>query len=522
MRSMRFVALALFVASGAHAQGNPCVELPPPPPPGIPGDVPFGSVVLVSPPSFAVVPRNVEIQLGGSLSDLARGFFAVRLSVAGETLPSRVDSNGVVVVDGGLLPANVDVLLDIDITDTNPCPNCTAGPQQFTFTVSDLIDDEAPVIDDDAITLNAFVLPSLQEQQQCGFFNAETHAFEITIDDDSDANFSIGARSARDEPAILARSLAAGAPRTFTFSFGRESSFTLGEAIVFVITARDLAGNVSAPAVRRVRMRSFKDRGAPDLAPLSCELPIGPTVDVPSRVPRNPTLRVVFPFEEIPLALRPRSGGEDVSLVPVADVAEDARVGHLFQTARLVEAGDYDVVSLSCTRCLCQDCNVGPRQRITVVDVVDEAAAEASNVVAVFDDPAPALSEGACQPDDAATIVVLSPAGDDVSGAADLIYDAVVTTDGDLPRPAGNGLQALRRGDGNVVVRLPTGPLGRLAGSDFTLVLTARDVGGHVTRIVYDNVVVDEGGCNDAGGAGAGAVLLGLLGRRRRAGDLSH
>lgn len=517
---MRFVVVVVllvsFLAGGAQAQVSPCVELPPPPQPGIPGDVPFGSVVLVSPPAFSVVPRNVEIQLGGSLSDLARGFFSVRLSAAGETLPSHVDERGVVVVEGGLLPADATVLLDIDGTETDSCPTCTGGLQQFSFTVSDVIDEEAPVIDDDAIAINGFVLPSLVDQQECGFFTGETHSFEVTLnDDDESASYSIGARSARDEPTILAQSLAAGSPRTFAFSFGRESNFNLGDAVVFVVTARDFAGNVSSPVVRRVRMRSFKDRGVPDLAPLSCELAAAPAVNAPAHLPRNPTFRVMFPFEETPLALRPRNGGDDVSLVPVADIAEDARVGHVFQTARLVEAGDYDLVALPCNRCLCPECNVSPRKRVTIDDVLDEVAAEASDVVAIFDDAAPALSQGVCQPDEAATFVVLSPADDDVSGAADLIYDAVVTTDGDLPRPAGTGLQALRRGDGNVVVRLPTGPLGRLAGSDFKLVLSARDLGGHVTRIVYENVVADEGGCNSASGVGAAGVLLLLLRRRR-------
>ena len=227
---------------------------------------------------------------------------------------------------------------------------------------------------------------------------------------------------------------------------------------------------------------------------------------------------MLFPFEELPLALRPvdgQNGGVDVPLVPVIDVVDEALGGHVYGVAVAVDAGAYDVVALACPHCTCASCNASPRQRVVLEDVIDEAAPNAPVVKDVIDDAAPDVSTGACVPDDAATLVVLEAAVDDVAGPADLVYDVVVRAEGGLPRPAGTALPALTRANGDVVVRVPTADFGRLAGSDFELTLTARDAGGHTSRGTYTSKEAEEAsGC---GGGGAAAVVgaIALLRRRR-------
>lgn len=483
----------------------------PPPPPDDEGQF-FGNVFFTAPPlgTSQAVPRNVQVRLGGSTSDVGRGFFDIA-SDAGAV--HVVDAD--VLPDAGLWPANTTVTVTLTPSPTNPCQGCF-GQQQITFVTNDVVDDEAPALDVDGVVANGFVLPSIAEQQQCGQFGGNTHTLEVTVPTVEPLFLTVGGRSARNAPTLLLRDGFVSSTQPLSLSFGNTVVLTLGEAVVLVLTARDLAGNVSPPIALRVRMRSFKDRVTTEIAPLTCALSPRPEVEVPGRLPRNPSLRVLFPFEELPLALRPVNGGDDVPLVPTADVVDDARGGHVFQTSAPVDAGEYDVVGLACPHCLCASCNALPRQRVVLDDVVDEVAPAGPVVTAIIDDPAPATAVGACHPDDAATLVVLAPAEDDVSGPADLLYDVVVRVDGGLPRPAATALPALRRADGDVVVRVPTAEFGRLAGSDFELTLTARDVGGHTSRGSYTSKEDEEAGCG-GGGSAAGVVGVVLVALRRRA-----
>ncbi len=529
MRSLIFAlallpAPALFAQNGAAEAPECGAPLPPPPQPPV-GDAPgfSGNLFLAAPPQLNDLPRNVEIRLGGNVFEVELGFWTVVLRDAvGNELASSIDEDRVVPADG-LLPADSTIFVVIAPTNTNPCQGCF-GEQQFQFSTNDVVDNVAPVIDG-SLAVNGYVLPSLAEQQACGFFAGTQHTIEVPLSASEPTLFTVAGRTARGQPTLLLRD-ALSTPfsnQTVSLSLGNDVVVTLGEPVVVIVTARDLAGNVATPRALRVRMRSFRDRGAAGFVPFNCDLDAAPVVTVPSRLPTNPALRVVFPFEELPLALRPVTGGDDVSLVPVVDVAEDARVGHVFVTARPVAAGDYDVVTLECPSCLCAGCSAPLRQRITLDDVVDATAAASPQVRDVVDDPSPPLSVGSCQPDGAATIIVLAPAADDVAGPADLLYDAVVRQEGGLPRPAGSALPALLRGNGDIAVRIPSGELGRLGGSNFTLTLTARDVGGNLSQTTYENVVESPAsGCGAAPAPSAvavpvAAVLLGLLsGLRRR------
>ncbi len=493
--------------------------VPPPAQPPFAGDAPgFGSVFLISPPPLTNLPRNVEVVLGGSVGDVALGFWRAVLSLEGSSavLPSQV-IDGHVVVDGGLLPANSALRLRIEPTETNPCQGCF-GTQDLSFSTSDVVDTTAPLLDDDAVVMNGFVLPSIVDQQACGFFGGDLHNLSVRLSSREPTLFTIAGRGARTEPTVLLkRQLVGPGAQDLSLSFGRDVAFTLREAVVIVVVARDLAGNVSEPRVVRLRMRSFRDRDESDLVPLVCELEASPDVLVPSRVPRHPALRIVFPFEELPLALRPLDDdGPEIPLVPVADVVEDARTGHVYQTAREIEAGRYDVVAGPCPRCLCPECNAAPRTVVVVNDVVDAAAPAEPQVRAVLDDPSPALSEGACQADDAATLIVLAPGVDDVSAPADLVYDAVIRLADGLPRPAGAALLAWQRADGDTVVRIPSGPFGRLIGAPFTLTLSARDASGRVSKTTYENDVDDDAGGGCGAAPLASVVALAALLRRRR------
>ena len=117
----------------------------------------------------------------------------------------------------------------------------------------------------------------------------------------------------------------------------------------------------------------------------------------------------------------------------------------------------------------------------------------------------------------------LLPTGAGHPGAADLVYDAVITTDDGLPRPAGEGVVATVRDDGDIALRLPTAPLGRVAGSNFSLTLTARDAAGRTAQTRYENVVdvAAAEGCSGCGGDGAAAFIgvfaFSLVRSRRRA-----
>ncbi|MDP2340582.1 MAG: hypothetical protein Q8O67_06475 [Deltaproteobacteria bacterium] len=526
---MRSLLLAFVVCTPALAvPALPDCNTPVPPPaqPPFEGDVPgFGNVFLAAPPLVGAVPRNVELVLGGTLAEIALGFWRIAVVVpgfSGPGLPEIVVPSTVVndriVVDGGLLPANSNIRVRIEPSETHPCQGCF-GAQEFNFSTTSVVDTVAPVLDDDAVTVHGFVLPSLSDQQACGFFGGDLHVLDVRLSTREPTLFTVAGRGVRTEPTVLVRrQFVDSAAQQLNLSFGRDIAFTLGEPIVVVVTARDLAGNISEPRVVRVRMRSFVDRADPELEALSCSLAAAADVAVPSVLPTHPSLRVVFPFEELPLSLRPvDNDGPEIPLVPVADVFEDARTGHVFETAREIPAGRYDVVNGPCPRCVCPECNVAPGTRVTIDDVTDASAPADPEVKAVLEDPSPDLSEGICHADDAATLIVLAPGVDDVSAPQDLVYDAVIRLKDGLPRPAGAALVPLLRANGDVVVRIPSGPFGRLVGTAFTLTLTARDAAGNTSKTTYENQGdnVDEGGCSAAPVASF-LVLAGLLRRRRR------
>jgi hypothetical protein len=511
------------VALPLRAQGRPCEDFPPPPSPpqdGAPRQDFISQIFLAAPQNTGVLlPRNVEMRLGGPVSELGLGFFTLSVSADGVPVDVVVEGVRVVPVDDGLLPANANIEVTITPTETHPCPGCF-GPLQHLFATNDDVDTTPPALS--SVDVRGYILPSQADQQECGFFFGNTHSIEFVFDSDEELEVSLGGRAARTEPVVmLRRGVLPRGVTTLSFSLGATTPLSIGEAVVVVIAARDLAGNVAEPRVVRLRMRSFGDRGQNALPSLSCELPPTPALTRPSTWSTTPAFRVLPPFEEVPLALRPAAGGADIALIPGAAVVEDARVGHIYTTAAAVDAGDYDVVGLPCPQCICPDCNTPFVERITISGAVDVDAPAAPVVVDVVDDPSPALSEGACVADDASTVIVLEAGVDDVSGAADLVYDAVIAVDGDLPRPAGASVVATARDDGNIEVRLPTASIGRVAGANFALTLTARDAAGRTSQTRYDNVVdVEDSGCGGCGGDGSAAFVgvcaVTLLRRSRR------
>lgn len=529
-----FMRVCFLLLACLPAMAVPVVDCPPPStaptfpqPPGEGGRIGgLGTVFLLSPPGGVTVPRNAELILRGSVQELSLGFWSVVVTsdFAGEVVPSSV-VNDRVLVTAGLLPADSTIHVTIEPTQTNPCQGCF-GTQEFSFSTNDVVDTTAPLIDAAVLSVNGFVLPTIADQQACGDFGGALHAIDVVLAAAEPTFVTIAARGARTEPTVLLQNaLVFSAAQQVSLSLGNDVTFNLGEAVVVVLSARDMAGNVSAPRVLRLRMRSFLDRSVPDLLPLSCELAAAPDVFVPSRLPNHPALRVVFAFEDLPLALRLReSDGPDIPLVAIADIVEDARIGHVYQTARSVDAGAYDVVAAPCLRCRCPECNAVPRTQIIVDDVVDERAPSLPAVRSLLDYPSPALSVGRCQPDQASTLLVLSPGDDDVSAATDLMYDAVIRLDDGLPRPAGTALQPWQRANGDIVVGIPSGPFGRLIGSAFTLTLSARDAAGRVSQTTYENSADDAEaeGCATTPTSSLAALLVFFARRRRRFWVVAH
>jgi hypothetical protein len=547
---LRFVAVVLglsIVAATARAQSRPRTTrdpsappedcrffLPqfppvgPPPPIDKPdGDFPdepfFGSVVLVAPPpGVGPVPRNVELVLAGALAEIEQGFWNIELTGPDGPVPLVVDGTHIVPV-GGLLPPGV-VTLVLAPSPTHPCQGCfPAGRQAFDVTA--VVDVTPPRFSE--LVLHDFVPPSLEHQTRCNQFIGTGDIVLASVSVDEVAFIDLAGR----HPLVAPRFLSRGSltvPGLPTGLFGSVASTPLvapGDDLVVIALARDLAGNVAAPVVSRLRARSMLTVDDPtttldQVTETRCALGALPDVHVPERLPRNPTLRVVFPFEEQPLALR--RGEQVVPLVPGTELVEDARGGRLFAPAVPLEAGPWNLVSLPCERCVCPECTAPLDRPVTLNDSVDTIAPVAPAVRELIDDAAPARAEGRCVPDRAATLVVLSPGSDDVAGPFDLVYDVVIQRDDEPPRALASALPALRRADGNAVIRVPTAPLGRVVGDPLTLELIARDTAGNVVRATH-TVSVDEsaGGCA-AGGSGSplvvlgSALLSGVLFRRRR------
>jgi hypothetical protein len=497
----------------------PTTDGPPPedaPPGSLPDQPAFGSVVIASPPAaVGPVPRNVELALGGAIAEVDQGLWDIRLDGPIAPIPFERDGARIVPV-GGLLPPGI-VTLTLEANAAHPCQGCSL-PARLTLQVTDDVDVTPPTITD--LVVHELVPPPVEQQTACNFFAGTGDFLELAVTTDEDAFVAFGARHALLAPRGVFAAAARGNFRADTnISLASTPIVAVGDDVIVAGFARDLAGNVSPALVTRVRARSMLTVVSPDttideLPEQRCSLDGAPEVHLPAQLPRNPSLRVLFPFEELPLALR--RGDEFVALVPGADVVEDARAGRLFAPAQPVDAGAWELVSLPCTRCVCPQCTSPLRMPVTLVDVVDTTPPAAPVVRGLLDDAAPARSGGRCVPDHAATLAVLAPGDDDVSGTLDFTYDVVVRLGTDPPRPVGVGLAPLQRADGDVVLRLPTAPFGRIVDDDMTLEITARDAAGNTTTATWTQSRDDAGGCAATGG-GEVLVLGGLvLARRRR------
>ena len=481
----------------------------------------FGSVFVVTPPAgTGPVPRNVEILLGGTLNELDQGFWDLRIDGRVGSIPFERDGARIV-PEGGLLPPGT-VKLSLTTTAAHPCNGCFS-PTLIALEVTNIVDATPPTFTE--FVLHDVVPPPLDLQTRCGSFAGTGDVFEVSLVSDEDALVGFSARNALLAPRnVIQTGLVWGNYRaSFATSLTPTQVISAGDDVVIVARARDLAGNLSPPLVTRLRARSMTTvpdatTTILDLPEQRCELDAVPEVRVPEHLPRNASLRVVFPFEEQPLALQ--RADELVPLVPGADVVEDARVGRLFAPARPVEPGPWTLVNLPCTRCVCPDCTAPLSQAIVVDDVVDTSAPAAPVVRALLDDAEPPRAEGRCAPDHAATLAVLAPGDDDIAGPFDLTYDVVVRL-GDGPlRPLGQGLVPFRRADGDVVLRLPTASFGRIVDADLTLEITARDTAGNASTTTWSQgLAAVDGGCAASGsdaGVGSATALLGLALRRRR------
>jgi hypothetical protein len=480
------------------------------------------SLELARPPLEAdVVPRNAVFRLGGDVAGLARGLWQVRFVQRDVLLPTTIDGDRVVVDDLAPGPLRVTVTTSA----THPCPECF-GPVTRELFVTDDDDERPPVLRD--VRVESFILPPLDLQQRCnqGFGTDDVVTVVATVDEP--VLLRVFARADRVDPRVLFDNGLALVGRAALAVGANFASLAPADRVVVVLAHEDLAGNVGDPVVVRVRRRP---PGSVDpavltldeLPPRICTLPSVPDVAVPARLPRNPRIRVVFPLEDLPLAVQPADGGAAVPLVPDAAFTDDGRGGRFFAPAVPLPAGAWDVVPLPCPRCLCPTCTAPLRTRVELTDVVDAAPPAEPTVRGLIDDADPDPADGACHPDRPATLVALAPGSDDVAGSADLVYDAVVTDEDGLRRPVGDGLLPLRRANGDLAVRVPTATVGRFVGSSMRLELVARDTAGNASAPVSVDGVPGAAMAGCAAGPSSGALLalatvLGFRRRRRAAG----
>jgi hypothetical protein len=501
----------------------PAIDRPPPPdaPDGEPGDEPaFGSVFVVLPPAGAgPVPRNVELTLGGTLAEVEQGFWDLRIEGNGGRIAFTIEG-GRVTVDGGLLPPGI-VTLTLSPTASHPCSGCFP-PSRMTLEVTDVVDVTPPTFSQ--LVIHDFVPPPIDLQTRCNRFVGTGDVLQVAVTAEEDAIGFFAARHPLVEPRTVLQTglLYGGYGAAFNVNLSPTTLVAAGDEVIVIGVARDLAGNVSPPLVTRLRVRSMlavpdETLTVFDVPEQRCALDGAPEVQVPQRLPRNPSVRVVFPFEEQPLALQ--QGDELVSLVPGANVVEDARAGRLFFAPRPIDPGAWTLVNLPCTRCICPLCTVPLAETVVIDDVVDTTPPAAPIVRGLLDDADPPTAAGTCSPDRAATLAVLAPGDDDFADSHDLVYDVALRLGDDPPRPLGVGLHALRRADGDVVLRLPTAPFGRVVDAALTLEITARDTAGNTSTTTWTQGAGEpEGGCATSGEGAvvALAVLAVRRGRRRR------
>jgi hypothetical protein len=498
---------------GARAPGQADIALPEPG---------FGNLFVLSPPTNAQVPRNVEIRLGGDVAslDLEPPIFTVELRDLAGARQALVREGGRLTPARPLAPRET-FLIRIEATAAHPCPECV-GQQELAITTTDEIDTTPPVLTGTP-PVNVFVMPSPEEAAQCGFFFGTTHQIVVDFGGALPTNtwIALAARKSGESPRSLVEIFNTGAPFPVVGNVGTQVPVALGDTFYIAITPRDLAGNAGPSRTVRVRARSFTDQSLPreSLAPLWCDMPTSPTVRAPARLPTNGQLVVEFPFEEIPLALAPVGGAADerIPLIPL----EDTALGHVYGTALPLPAGaEFDVVSLDCPRCICEGCARMEPQRITVGEGPDQAPPAAPVFVGLLEDASPTLSvEESCRPDRPAILVVLEPGEDDVTEPLALRYDATIRLDGGPPRTFATAAVPFARADGKVALRLESDGFGRVLSDPFELTLTAIDAAGHRSAgaALSHDPDARDGGCAGAGaGSWAALAALGVLRRRRR------
>lgn len=530
------LAVPALLATPAFAQpvpppDDPCADIrgasaPPPPEDGEadaaiaePG---FGGVFVVSPPFGALtVPRNVEVRLAGDVNSLDVDPPQMAVQILDE-IGARVpfERRGLALRPLAPLAPRASFVVRIEATDANPCPDCF-GIQEVPFTTGADIDDEAPVLTGTP-PVNVFVMPNGPEAEECGVFFGQTHNIVIDFGPTMPVNtwINITGKKEGDLPRTLFEQFNTGQPFPVNTNVGNNIPTALGDVFFVAITPRDLAGNVGNARVVRVRARSFIDQQLPrdELAPLWCDMPQTPVVRAAAELPTNGQVMVEFPFEEVPVGLRPVDGeaGDIVPLVPISETAS----GNVYRAAEpLPENTEFDVVGLECTRCVCEGCTRFEPQRVSIGASLDDTPPAAPVFVELREDVSPELSvEEQCVPDRPALVAVLEPGVDDLTAPEDLRYDASIAIREQPPVVLARGLLPVRRPDGKMGVRIETSGFGRVLGETFELTLEVSDSGGNKAIGSTTHTEDEESGCaaSPLGGPLALAGFLGLAVRVRR------
>ncbi len=495
------------------------------PPPGqFPGGQ--GFVSLQMPFAGTLIPRNVEIRLTGDLGmlDAEPPLYAVRLVRAATGEPVAVTRTGLRLRPTAPLAGDEAYTLFVTPTEANPNVQWETE-QQYGYITSDVIDEEAPTAPVPS-AVHVFVEPDPRELEACGFFGLPTHIITVHLEgiDPTDlAWLELSSMFDEGSPTLLAQFQTSASTVDFSVQGGTQP-IALGDDVFVALSARDLAGNVGAASIVRVRARNFADAqqtSITDLDLLMCEMPRAPVVHVPAGdLPLNGRLYVEFPFERVPLALV-ADGVEPVALHSVYD-GDEGDV--LAPVVPLTPGTTYDVVPLPCDRCICEGCRVLPAVgRVTVGEDDDEDAPEAPVIVDLREDLTPPAPEGACQADHAALVVLLEEGVDDRAGAEDLLYDVAASLDDGPSLQLAHALPAVRVDGDTIAIRVPIAAAGRVLGKRLTLDVTAIDAAGHQSSTTFLREPSGAAACaatdTSARGVSYGAVVivaLGALVRRRR------
>jgi hypothetical protein len=541
--SVSAAVLPALFAVAAHAQpvpappdDDPCADFrgfgaPPPVPPD--GDAiaeppGTGNLFLTSPPSGAFdVPRNVEVRLGGDVNalDVEPAQMAVQLlDQSGARVP--YERTGLTLRPLAPLAAAQTFFVRIEPTDANQCPDCF-GIQETQFTTGDLIDRTAPVLEGPP-PVHVFVLPNGEQAEQCGVFFGQTHIIVVDMGPQLPNNTWIevaGKKEGAPPQGLFEQFNTSGQVFAAQTNVGTTVPTALGDVFFVAITPRDLAGNVGAARVVRVRARSFTDQQLPreELIPLWCDMPESPHVVAAETLPTNGELAVEFPFEEVPVALQ-SVANPDAPVIPLVPV-RDTATGNVYNTVVPLPAGEqFDVVGLECTQCVCKGCTRFAPQRVVVGAGEDNEPPAAPAFVELREDPSPPLSvAGQCVPDRPAILAILEAGVDNATAAVDMRYDATIAIDGQPPVVLGRSLSARDIGSGQVEVRIETNGFGRVLGEPLELTLEAIDAAGNRAAATHAQGQEEDTGCASTSPAQSllGALALALLALRRRVGRAS-